>query len=62
MNIQHLVSGADVLLTVHINHSGKHEEASVVKVILDPQVVAVSEKGRAQNRVYRKCYMLFVIL
>ena len=44
-----LVSGTDVLLPVHITHSGKLEEAVVVKVILDAQVVAVSEMRNGKN-------------
>ena len=45
-----LVSGTDVLLPFHIAHPGKLEEAVVVKVILDAQVIAVSEMRNEKNK------------
>ena len=45
-----LVSGTDVLLPFHITHPGKLEEAVVVKVILDAQVIAVSEMRNEKNK------------
>lgn len=40
----HLVSGADGLLTTELAHSGKLDEAVVVKVVVDAQMVAVPEE------------------
>lgn len=47
---RHLVSGADVLLPFHVTHPGELEEAAVVEVVLDAQVVAVSEGRGARAR------------
>ena len=38
-----LFSGADLLIPVHLKHLGKLDEAVVIKLILDAQVVAVCE-------------------
>lgn len=40
----HLVAGADALLAVKFAHSGKLDEAVVVKVVVDAQMVAVPEE------------------
>ena len=38
-----------MLLPVHLKHLGKLDEAVVVKVILDAQVMAVSEMGNGKD-------------
>lgn len=38
---RHLIPDTDLLLVLHLTHSGKLEEALIVKEVLDAQVVAV---------------------
>lgn len=56
---RHLVSGADGLLTTELAHSGKLDEAVVVKVVVDAQMVAVPEEetqslGRCSKNTQQK--------
>lgn len=56
---RHLVSGADGLLTVELAHSGELDEAVVVKVVVDAQMVAVPEEetqslGRSSKNTQQK--------
>lgn len=41
---RHLISDADALMTIELTHSGKLDEAVVVKVVVDAQMVAVPEE------------------
>lgn len=38
----YLVSGADVLLSSHFTHSCKSEEALIVEVVLNAEMVAIA--------------------
>lgn len=41
---RNLLSGAHVLGPLHLAHAGKLQEAPVVKVVLDTEVVAISAR------------------
>ena len=59
-----LVSGTDLLDPVHLTHPGELDEALVVKVILDAQVVAVSEmrNGKDEYMIHDSAGLLLLVI